>query len=66
MLISNSAGYKVFCETKPVDVLPGHYHVRVYSTYEHSKEPDYQQNKLDMVLSAMELEYLRLSLNANT
>jgi hypothetical protein len=66
MLVSNSAGYKVFCETKHVDALPGHYNVRIYSTYEHSNDPDYQQNKLDMVLSAMELEYLRLSLNANT
>jgi len=63
MLISNSAGYKVFCETKPVDVLPGHYHVRVYSTYDHSKDPDYQQTKIDMVLSAIELEYFKLALN---
>jgi len=64
MLVSNSAGYKVFCETKPIDALPGHYHVRVYSTYENAKEPDEQQTRFDIVLSATELEYLRLSLNA--
>jgi len=64
MLVSNSAGYKIFCETKHIDAQPGQYHVRIYSTYEHSKDPDYQQIKLDLVLSAMELEYLRLSLNA--
>ena len=64
MLVSNSAGYKVFCETKPVDVLPGNYHVRIYSTYEHSKDPEYQQSKFDMVLSATELEQFRQSLTA--
>jgi hypothetical protein len=64
MLISNSAGYKVFCETKTIDALPGHYHIRVYSTYEHSKEPDYQQTKFDMVLSQSELEQFRQSLTA--
>jgi hypothetical protein len=64
MLVSNSAGYKVFCETKPVDVFPGHYHVRIYSTYEHSKEPEYQQSKFDMVLSHTELEQFRQSLTA--
>ena len=64
MLVSNSAGYKVFCETNPIDALPGHYHVRMYSTYDHAKDPNEQQTKLDMVLSSMELEYLRLSLNA--
>ena len=64
MLVSNSAGYKVFCETKHIAVLPGHYHVRVNSTYEHSKEPDYQQSKFDMVLSQAELEQFRQSLTA--
>jgi hypothetical protein len=64
MLVSNSAGYKVFCETKHIDVLPGHYHVRVYSTYEHSKDPEYQQSKFDMVLSATELEQFRQALTA--
>ena len=34
MLVSNSAGYKVFCETKQIDVLPGHYHIRVYTTFD--------------------------------
>lgn len=64
MLVSNSAGYKVFCETKHVDVLPGHYHVRIYSTYDQSKEPDYQQTKFDMVLSSADLEQFRQSLTA--
>ena len=45
MLVSNSAGYKVFCETKQIDVLPGHYHIRVYTTFDQSKDPDYQQSK---------------------
>ena len=64
MLVSNSAGYKVFCETNPIDALPGHYHVRMYSTYDQSKDPDYQQSKFDMVLSATELEQFRQALTA--
>ena len=64
MLVSNSAGYKVFCETKQVDVLPGHYHIRVYTTFDQSKDPDYQQSKFDMVLSATELEQFRQALTA--
>jgi len=64
MLVSESAGYKVFCETKIIDALPGNYHVRVYSTYENAKEPNEQQTRFDIVLSAMELEYLRQSLTA--
>ena len=66
MLISTTAGYKVFCETKPIDALPDSFHVRVYTTYEHSKEPDYQQNKLDIILNSMELEYLMLALTPRT
>jgi hypothetical protein len=66
MLISNTAGYKVFCETKRIDALPDSYHVRVYTTYEHSKEPDYQQNKLDIILSSTELEYLKSALTPRT
>ena len=64
MLVSNSAGYKVFCETKQIDVLPGHYHIRVYTTFDQSKDPDYQQSKFDMVLSATELEQFRQALTA--
>jgi hypothetical protein len=64
MLVSNNAGYKVFCETKIIDVLSEHYHVRMYSMYEHSNDPEYQQTKIDMVLSATELEQLRQSLIA--
>lgn len=64
MLVSNSAGYKVFCETKHVDVLPGHYHIRIYTTFDQSKEPNYQQSKFDMVLSQIELEQFRQALTA--
>ena len=64
MLVSNSAGYKVFCETKHVDVLPGHYHIRIYTTFDQSKDPDYQQSKFDMVLSQTELEQFRQALTA--
>ena len=66
MLISDTAGYKVFCETKPIDAVPGSHHVRVYTTYEHASDPDYQQNKLDIILSSLELEYLKLALTPRT
>ena len=62
MLISNSAGYKVFCEINLVEVLPDHYHVRVYSTDEHAKEPGKQQPKFDMIMSLADLEQFRQSL----
>jgi hypothetical protein len=66
MLVSNNAGYKVFCETKHIEALPGHYHIRIYSTYDHSIDPVFQQTKLDMIVSSVELEYLLLSLNPNS
>ena len=63
MLISNTAGYKVFCETKRIDALTDSHHVRIYTTYDQAIDPEYQQNKLDIILSSLELEYLKLSLS---
>jgi hypothetical protein len=64
MLISDNAGYKLFCETRPLEIVSGTFHVRIFSTYDWAKNPDSEQNKIEMILSLDELEKLRQSLIA--
>ena len=64
MLVSNSAGYKVFCEVNTVDLIENKNHVKFYTTFDGSRKPDYKQTKLEMFLTDNELEALRQSLTA--
>jgi hypothetical protein len=64
MLINDTSGYKLFCETRKLDIPAGHYHVRVFTTYEWAKDPEAEQNKMELILSATELEQFRQSLTA--
>lgn len=64
MLISDISGYKLYCETRKLDIPAGHYHVRVFTTYEWAKDPEAEQNKMELFLTPSELEKLRQSLTA--
>ena len=63
MLISDTAGYKLFCETRKLDIPTDSAYVRIYTKYDWAKDPEATQNKLELVLSLDELEKLRQSLS---
>lgn len=63
MLISDTAGYKLYCETRKLDVPSNSAYVRIYTTYDWAKDPLATQNKLELVLSLDEVEKLRQSLS---
>ena len=62
MLVSDNAGYKLYCEVRKLDVHPNDNHVRIYTTYDWAKNPEAEQNKLELFLNDGELETLRQSL----
>jgi hypothetical protein len=64
MLVSENAGYKLYCEVHKLNVQPQDNHVRIYTTYEWAKNPNAEQNKLELFLNDKELETLRQSLTA--
>ena len=64
MLVSNHAGYKLYCEVRKLDIQPQDNHVRIYTTYDWSKNPEAEQNKLELFLSDKELETLRQALTS--
>lgn len=64
MLISDNAGYKLYCETRKLDIPADSVYVRIYTKYEWAKDPESTHNKLELVLSLDELEKLRQSLSA--
>jgi hypothetical protein len=64
MLVSENAGYKLYCEVRKLDIHPQDNHVRIYTTYDWAKNPDAEQNKLELFLNDKELETLRQSLTA--
>jgi hypothetical protein len=63
MLINSNAGYKLYCETRKLEVPSDSFHVRIFTTYDWAKNPDAEQNKMELILSEQELENLRQSLS---
>ena len=51
MLVSNNAGYKLYCEVRKLDVHPQDNHVRIYTTYDWSKNPEAEQKDTKMTSS---------------
>jgi len=64
MLISDNAGYKLYCETRPLEISSDTFHVRIFTTYEWAKNPTAEQNKMELIMSSAELANLRQSLTA--
>jgi hypothetical protein len=62
MLVSNNAGYKLYCEVRKLDIHPQDNHVRIFTTYDWSKNPEAEQNKIELFLSDTELDALRQAL----
>lgn len=61
MLVSENAGYKIFCEKNTVELsyIESKNHVKFYTTYDGSRDPEYKQTKLEMFLTDDELEILK-------
>ena len=59
MLITESQGYKLFCETRKVDFPADMYHVRIFTKYEFAKNPEAEQTKIELFLTSGQLENLR-------
>jgi len=64
MLICDNGGHKTFCEVKKIHVGENNNHVRIYTTFDGSREPDYQQTKFEAFLTDQELDTLRQTLTA--
>ena len=64
MLVSDNAGYKLYCEVRKLDVHPNDNHVRIYTPYDWAKTPEAEQNKLELFLNDGELETLTKALVA--
>jgi len=62
MLITDNGGYKVFCEVNKIHVGENNNHVRVYTTYDGSRDPEYKQTKFEAFLTNEELVSLRQAL----
>ena len=62
MLVSENAGYKLYCEVRKLDIHPQDNHVRIYTTYGWAKNPDAEQNKLELFLTDDELSILKTAL----
>jgi hypothetical protein len=64
MLITDNGGYKVFCEVNKIHVGLNNNYVRVYTTFDGSRDPEYKQTKFEAFLTDEELSALRNSLTA--
>ena len=62
MLVSENAGYKLFCETRKLDIPQGSNYVHIYTVYDWARDPSSKQNKLELILTDAELEKFRQSL----
>ena len=62
MLVSENAGYKVMCETRKLDVPQGSNYVRIYTLYDWAKNPETEQNRLELILTDEELAEFRKAL----
>ena len=64
MLVSENAGYKLFCETRKLDIPQCSNYVHIYTVYDWARDPSAKQNKLELILTDAELEKFRQSLLA--
>jgi hypothetical protein len=51
MLVSENAGYKLFCETRKLDIPEGSNYVHIYTVYDWARDPSSKQNKLELILT---------------
>ena len=42
MLITDNGGHKVFCEVNKIHIGENNNHVRVYTTFDGSRDPEYK------------------------
>lgn len=61
-LISDNAGYQIWCSSYKVAALPDAYSVELYSVFKHAKSPDEQRTILAAVFTKAELEAFQAAL----
>ena len=64
MLITENQGYKLFCETRKIEIPEDKYYIRLYTKYDFAKNPDREQTKMELFLSSKEIEKLIQSLTS--
>jgi len=64
MLITDNGGYKIYCEVNKIHVGENNNHVRVYTTFDGSRDPEYKHTKIEMFLTDGELSLLRNALTS--
>jgi hypothetical protein len=62
MLITDNGGHKVFCEVNKIHIGENNNHVRVYTTFDGSRDPEYKQTKFEAFLTDEELNALKSAL----
>ena len=62
MQITDNGGHRIFCEVSKIHVGENNNHVRVYTTFDGSRDPNYKQTKFEAFLTDSELEKLRTAL----
>lgn len=62
MLVCDNGGHKTYCEVSKIHVGENNNHVRVFTTFDGSREPEYKQVKFEAFLTDAELETLRQAL----
>lgn len=62
-LISNTGGMCTYLEIKPVAAVPGTTHLRITTTFDGAKDPDYERVKFDMCLDSTDLANLKAALS---
>ncbi len=61
-LISDNAGYQIWCNTYKVESVTDCYSVEVYSVFKHAKSPQEQRTILSATFTKAELESFQASL----
>ena len=62
MLITDNGGHKTYCEVNKIHIGENNNHVRVYTTFDGSRDPEYKQTKFEAFLTDNELVSLRNAL----
>lgn len=61
-LISDNAGYQIWCSIYKIDAVPDSYSVELYSVYKNAKSPDEQRTILATTMTQAELQAFQAAL----
>jgi hypothetical protein len=55
MIVCENSGYKLQVEVRHLDIPPNAKYVRIFTTYDWAKDPEVEQNKMELILSEDEV-----------